>query len=196
MPAIAAAWKIPERGSRDQAPMAVLAELLAGGDASRLYQGLVKGREIALNVDSLFGLVDPWTYDGPTLLTVFALYKPTSNADAMLAAIDEEVAKIVTEGVDDATLKRVKTRMLADWNNSLESFINRADTLAKLQTLWGDANVVNKIPGWIEGVTSADLQRVAATYLVKNNRTVIDRKPVAKPAVAAAPAAPAAGDKK
>jgi len=44
-------------------------------------------------------------------------------------------------------------------------------------------------------VTSADLQRVAATYLVKNNRTVIDRKPVAKPAVAAAPAAPAAGDK-
>jgi len=185
VPAIAAAWKIPERGSRDQAPMAVLAELLAGGDASRLYLGLVKGREIALNVDSLFGLVDPWTYDGPTLLTVFALYKPTSNADAVLTAIDEEVAIIAKEGADDATLKRVKTRMLADWNNSLESFINRADTLAKLQTLWGDANVVNKIPGWIEGVTSADLQRVAATYLVKNNRTVIDRKPVAQ---AAAPA--------
>lgn len=182
VPAIAAAWKIPERGSRDQAPMAVLAELLAGGDASRLYQGLVKGREIALNVDSLFGLVDPWTYDGPTLLTVFALYKPTSNADAVLTAIDEEVAKIAKEGADEATLKRVKTRMLADWNNSLESFINRADTLAKLQTLWGDANVVNKIPGWIEGVTSDDLKRVAATYLVKNNRTVIDRKPVAQAA--------------
>ena len=193
VPAIAAAWKIPERGSRDQAPVAVLAELLAGGDASVLYQGLVKGREIALNVDVLFGLTDPWTYDGPTLLTVFALYKPTSNADAMLAAIDEEVAKIVKDGVDDATLKRVKTRMLADWNNSLESFINRADTLAKLQTLWGDANVVNKIPGWIEGVTSSDLQRVAATYLVKNNRTVIDRKPVAKPAVAATPVAGAPG---
>lgn len=197
VPAIAAAWKIPERGSRDQAPMAVLAELLAGGDASRLYQGLVKGREIALNVDSLFGLVDPWTYDGPTLLTVFALYKPTSNADAVLTAIDEEVAKIAREGADEATLKRVKTRMLADWNNSLESFINRADTLAKLQTLWGDAHVVNKIPGWIEGVTSEDLKRVAATYLVKNNRTVIDRKPVAKEA-APAPAptpAPAAGAK-
>ena len=194
VPAIAAAWKIPERGSRDQAPMAVLAELLAGGDASRLYQGLVKGREIALNVDSLFGLVDPWTYDGPTLLTVFALYKPTSNADAVLGAIDEEVARIAKEGADEATLKRVKTRMLADWNNSLESFINRADTLAKLQTLWGDANVVNKIPGWIEGVTSDDLKRVAATYLVKNNRTVIDRKPVAKEAAPApAATAPAAG---
>src|SRR5690606_26577056 len=115
VPAIAAAWKMPERGSRDQAPMAVLGALLAGGDASRLYQGLVKGRELALNVESLYGLTSEWEYDGPTLFTVFALYKPTADADAVLAAIDEEIATIVDEGVDDATLARVKTRMLADW---------------------------------------------------------------------------------
>jgi predicted Zn-dependent peptidase len=193
VPAIAAAWKVPERGSRDQAAVAVLAELLAGGDASVLYQGLVKGREIALNVDTLFGLTGPWEYDGPTLLTVFALYKPNSSADAMLAAIDEEIARIEKNGVDAATLKRVKTRMLADWNNKLESFINRADTLAKLQTLWGDANVVNKIPGWIEGVTSQDIQRAARTYLVPANRTVIDRKPAAM--IAAAANAPAGAQK-
>lgn len=188
VPAVAMAWKVPERGSRDQAPMAVLAELLAGGDASRLYQGLVKGRELALNVDVLFGLVSPWEYGGPTPLTIYTMYKPTTNADAILNAVDEEVAKIVKDGVDAATLKRVKTRMLADWNNRLESFINRADTVARLQTIWGDANVVNKVPGWIEGVTSADIQRAASTFLVKTNRTVIDRKPVAKAA--------AAGDKK
>ena len=179
VPAIAAGWKVPARGSRDQAPMAVLGEVLAGGDASLFYQGLVKGREIALNVSSFWGLTGPWEYDGPTLFTIFGQYKPNSSADAMLAAMDEEIAKIVKDGVDDATLKRVKTSMLADWNNQLESYITRADTLAKLQTLWGDAKVVNKIPGWIEGVTSADIQRVAATYLTKANRTVIDRKPQA-----------------
>ena len=190
VPAIAAAWKVPERGSKDQAAIAVLAELLAGGDASLFYQGLVKGREIALNVDTLFGLTSPWEYDGPTLLTVFALYKPNSSADALLKAMDEEIAKVAEKGVDEATLKRVKTRMIADWNNKLESFINRADTLAKLQTLWGDANVVNKIPGWIEGVTSADIQRAVRTYLVPANRTVIDRKPAAMMAAAGQPAAP------
>ena len=179
VPAVAMAWKVPERGSRDQAPMAVLAELLAGGDASVLYQGLVKGRELALNVDVLFGLVSPWEYGGPTPLTIYSMYKPTTNADAILNAVDEEIAKIVKDGVDAATLKRVKTRMLADWNNGLESFINRADAMARLQTIWGDASVVNKIPGWIEGVTSSDIQRAASTYLVKTNRTVIDRKPVA-----------------
>jgi predicted Zn-dependent peptidase len=187
VPAIAAAWKVPARGSRDQAPMAVLAELLAGSDASLFYQGMVKGREIALNVSYGFGLTGPFEYDGPTLFTVTGLYKPNGNADSMLAAMDEEIAKVAKNGVDSATLKRVKTSMVADWNNGLENILSRADTLAKLQTLWGDANVVNKVPGWIEGVTSADVQRVAATYMVTANRTVIDRKPVAKPAAPAAP---------
>ena len=196
VPAIAAAWKMPDRGSKDQAPMAVLGELLAGGDASLFYQGLVKGRETALNVDSLYGLTSPWEYDGPTLFTVFALYKPNGSADALLAAMDEEIAKVVDKGVDDATLKRVKTRMLADWYNGLESFMGRADTLAKLETLWGDAKVANQIPGWIEAVTSEDVQRTARTYLTKANRTVIDRKPAPPAAAAAAAAAPAAGDKK
>lgn len=193
VPAIAAAWKMPDRGSPDQAPMAVLGELLAGGDASLLYQGVVKGRELALNVDSLYGLTDAWTYDGPTLFTVFALYKPTSTADELLAAIDEQIATVVRDGVDDATLERVKTRMLANWYNDNESFIDRADTLAKLQTLWGDANVVNKVPGWINAVTSSDIQHAARTYLTVPNRTVIDRKPAAMLAPATAPVAPAAG---
>ena len=187
VPAIAAAWKMPARGSRDHAPMAVLGSVLAGDDASRLYQSLVKRKQIALSVDPLYGLTDPWSYNGPTLYTLFALYKPDSSADAVLAAIDEEVAKIAQGGVDAATLKRVKTKMLADWYNGLESYIDRADTVARMQTLWGDANVVNKVPGWIEAVTSADLQRAARTYLTRANRTVIDRRPTAM----AAPAAPA-----
>ncbi|MGH8854334.1 MAG: M16 family metallopeptidase, partial [Telluria sp.] len=191
VPAVAAAWKIPPRGHKDQAAVAVLAEVLAGGDASLFYQGLVKGREIALNVDTLFGLTGPFEYDGPTLLTVFALYKPNSSADAMLKAMDEEIAKVAKDGVSAATLKRVKTRMLADWNNQLESFINRADMMAKMQVLWGDANVVNKIPGWIEGVTSEDIQRAVRTYLVPTNRTVIDRKPAAMIAAAATATTPA-----
>jgi predicted Zn-dependent peptidase len=189
VPALAVGWKAPARGSRDQAPMAVLGELLAGSDASLFYQNLVKGREIALNVNESFGLAGPFDYGGPTLFTIFALYKPNSNADAVLAAMDEQIAQVARNGVDAATLKRVKTSMLADWNNSLENILRRADTMAKLQTIWGDANVVNQVPGWIEGVSSADIQRVAATYLTAANRTVIDRKPAVKPDAPAAPAA-------
>lgn len=190
VPAIAAAWKMPDRGSQDQAPMAVLGDVLAGGSASRFYQGIVKGRELALNVESLYGLTSAWEYDGPTLFTVFALYKPATDADAVLKAMDEEIAKVANEGVSAEELARVKTGMLSSWYNGLEAYISRADTLAKLQLLWGDAEVVNKIPGWIEAVTSEDVQRAARTYLTQNNRTVIDRKPAAM-----LQAAPATADK-
>jgi predicted Zn-dependent peptidase len=80
----------------------------------------------------------------------------------------------------------------------MESFINRADTLAKLQTLWGDASVANRIPAMIEGVTSDDIKRAAGIYLVPANRTVIDRRPVAKaaPAASADRANPPAGHPK
>lgn len=190
VPAIAMSWKMPDRGSEDQPAVSVLGALLANGDASRLYQGLVKGRELALNVDSLYGLTSEWEYNGPTLFTVFALYKPTTDADAVVSAVDAEIAAIVADGVDEATLARVKTQLLADWYNGMESFISRADTLAKLQLLWGDAEVANRIPGWIEGVSSADVQRAARTYLTAANRTVIDRVPEA--ILAARAAAPKA----
>ncbi len=179
VPALAVGWKMPDRGSRDQAPMAVLGALLANGEASRLHQGLVKERQLALNVDSLYGLTSAWEYDGPTLFVVFALYKPDHDADAVLSGIDAEIARVASEGVDAATLARVKTQLLAQWYDGLEMFLDRADALAKLQALWGDAQVVNRIPGWIEAVDAADVQRAARTYLTTANRTVIDRKPAA-----------------
>jgi predicted Zn-dependent peptidase len=179
VPAVAVAWKIAERGSADQAPFAVLAEVLAGGDASRMYQGLVKGKEMALNIDFLFGLTGPFEYDGPTLMTLFALYKPNFTSEQLIDEMDVLIAKIIADGVSDEELARVKTGMLSDWNNEMESFLNRADKLAIFQALWGDAKVVNQIPGKIEAVTSDDLQRVAKQYLTAANRTVIDRKPAA-----------------
>jgi predicted Zn-dependent peptidase len=189
VPALAIGWKMPARGSKDQIPMMVLSQLLVGDDASRFYQGLVKGRELLLNIEGgvNYPLGDGSDYAGPTLLDLFALYKPNATPDQVLAAIDEEIGKVATDGVDDTTLARLKTKMLSDWYGGLESFLGRADTLAKLQTLWGDANVANRMPGWIEAVSSDDIKRVAKAYLTDANRSVIVRRPVA--AAASAPAA-------
>ncbi len=177
LPALAVGWKMPARGSKDQAAMVVLGELLAGGDASRLYQELVKGKALAVQIDDFTGSGTPWEYDGPTLYTLMITYKTDGNADAVLASIDAQVARIQHEGVDAPTLQGLKTRMLADWYDGMEGFVDRADTLAKLQALWGDAKVANQVPDWIDGVTPADLQRVAGAYLTTANRSVIDRRP-------------------
>ena len=177
LPALAVGWKMPARGTPDHAPMVVLGELLAGSDASRLYQSLVKGSRQALQLESFTGTGSPWAFDGPTLFTVLAIYKPTTNADHLLAAIDADIATIVRDGVEPATLQAVKTRLLAHWYDQMEGFLERADTLANLQALWGDAKIANQVPAWIAAVSSTDLERVARTYLTTPNRTVIDRRP-------------------
>jgi zinc protease len=197
LPALAVGWKMPPRGSKDQAAMIVLGELLAGDDASRLYQSLVKGSALALQIDAFTGSGSPWEYDGPTLYTLMIVYKADGNADdktkgktdvrsagkvdgnaaAVLAAIDEQIARIGKEGVDPAMLQGVKTRMLADWYDGLEPFVDRAETLAILQAVWGDAKIASQVPDLIDGVTSADIQRVAGTYLTDANRSIIDRVP-------------------
>src|SRR5512133_1344216 len=176
VPALAVGWKMPARGSKDHASAAVLAELLIGGDASRIYLGLVKGKELLLNASGglNFPLGGAWDYDGQTLFSLFSLYKPNADADKVLAAIDEILAAVAKQGVPPAELERTKTKMLADFYAGLEIPLSRADALAKAQALWGSAAQLNEIPKLIEGVTVEDLKRVAATYLTHPNRTVID----------------------
>jgi predicted Zn-dependent peptidase len=76
--------------------------------------------------------------------------------------------------------------MRADFYAGVELPIDRADALALVQLLRGDANALNTIPADIDAVSVADLKRVAALYLTAANRTVVDRQP--------APAAEAKGE--
>ncbi len=184
VPAIAVGYKMPARGSRDHVPAAVLGDLLLNGEASRLYQGLVKGKELLLQIQGGMNwpLGDAWTFNGPTLMGMFALYKPTTSAKAVADAIQEEIQRVAREGIPAADLARVKTKMRSDYYAGLELPIYRADAIALAQLLTGSAAFVNEVPGKLEAVTSADLQRVASTYLTVANRTVVDRKPAPAPA--------------
>ena len=122
---------------------------------------------------------EPLAHDGPTLLACFGLYKPTTSAKAVADAIQDEIEKIATAGVPAADLARVKTKMRSDFYSGLELPIYRADVLALAQLLTGTRPPSTTCPAQIDAVTSADLQRVAATYLTVANRTVVDRKPAA-----------------
>ena len=186
VPAIALGWKVPSRTDKDYVPLVVLGDVLLNGEASRLYQGLVKGKELLLQVRGglNFPFESPWRTKGPTMLGLFGLYKPTTNAKAVADAIQEEVQKIAKAGVPAPDLARVKTKMRSDFYSDIELPIDRADVLAVAQLLMGNAATINDLPGQIDAVTSADLQRVATTYLTVANRTVVDRKPAPAPAAA------------
>jgi len=181
VPAVAVGWKVPSRASKDYVPLAVLGDVLLNGEASRLYQGLVKGQELLLQVQGglNFPFEGPWQTNGPTLLGLFGLYKPTTDAKTVADAVQAEVQKIVREGVPAQDLARIKTKMRSDFYADLELPLNRANALAVSQLLSGSAALLNDLPAQIDAVSSQDLQRVAGTYLTVANRTVVNRKAAA-----------------
>jgi predicted Zn-dependent peptidase len=183
VPAVAVGYKVPMKIGKDYVALVVLGDVLLNGDASRLYQALVKGKELMTQVQGgvNFPFESPWRNSGPTLFSYFGLYKPGSDVKAVVDAAQAEIGKIASAGVPASELLRVKSKMRADYYGNIELPIDRADTLALAQLVLGDANAVNTIPADIESVTSADLQRVAAKYLTAANRTVVDRKPAAAP---------------
>ena len=188
VPAVAVGYKVPMGIGKDYVALVLLGDVLLNGDASRLYQGLVKGKELMSQVQGgvNFPLDNAWRNGGPTLLSYFGLYKPGIDVKTVVDAAQAEIAKVASAGIAAPELARVKSKMRADFYSGIELPINRADSLALAQLILGDANALNTIPGQIDAVTVADLQRVAAKYLTVANRTVVDRQP--------APAAEAKGE--
>jgi zinc protease len=176
VPALAVGWRMPPRGSADQLPMAVLSELLAGGEASRLYLGLVRGRKLLARLEGGAGWpeADAFEYDGPVLFTLYGLYK--KDAASVVSAVDEELARLARDGISDEELRRVKAKLRGDFYKSLEPFVDRASHLAQAQQVWGDPRRWLSLPERLDAVTAAEVQRVAAKYLTAANRSVIDRQ--------------------
>ncbi len=179
VPAVAVGWKAPSPGGADYVALAVLGELLVNGEASRFYQSFVKGKETLLEVSGGLGwpLGNAFTMNGPSLLVVFAPYKPTTTASAVVADMQKEIDAVAAGGVPEAELERTKSKMLSDWYGGLEQLIERADLLALRQAFTGDAASLNRIPDEISAVSVADLKRAAAHYLTPANCGWIDRQP-------------------
>jgi len=184
VPALAIGYRMPPRASHDAVVGAVVGELLHNGQASRLYQTLVKEKEVAIEVTGGMNwpLGNPFEYDGPTLMTSLIFYPPNVKDGALLAAYDAVITELAAKGPPAAELERIRTKMRADWYAELEIPVQRAGALAHATLFDGQPDRVNEIPSELAKVNADEVKAFAAKYLVKNNRTVINRVPAAAPA--------------
>ncbi len=182
VPALAIGYRMPPRQSHDAVVAAVVGELLHNGDASRLYQALVKQAKVAIQVagGANWPLGNPFEYDGPTLMTTLVIYPPNVTEQQLLSAYDGVISELSTRGPTPQELERVRTKMRSDWYDQLEIPISRASTLAHATLFDGTPDRVNQIPDELARVTPDEVRAFAAKYLVKANRTIIDRVPEQK----------------
>jgi predicted Zn-dependent peptidase len=99
------------------------------------------------------------------------------------AAILAELERLKSEPVSPKELERILNNLDADLVRALRSNSGLASQLALYQTVAGDWRYVLKSRDKIAAVTPADIQRVAAQYFTKSNRTVatLVKKPGPKP---------------
>jgi predicted Zn-dependent peptidase len=182
LPALAVGYRMPERNAKDAVVGAVTGELLHNGDASLLYQHLVKERQVAVSVDggANWPLGNPFEYNGPTLLTTLLIEPKGTPAEKVLAAYDETIEQLAARGPTAEQLARVQTKMRSDWYDQMEQPINRASLIAHAALFDGNAARVNTIPADIDKITPRDVQAFARKYLVPRNRTVMERNPAPK----------------
>jgi zinc protease len=186
VPALAIGYRMPPRTSHDAVVGALVGELLHNGQASLLYQALVKDKKVALDtsggVNFVFG--NPFEYDGPTLLASFIVYPPNVREDDVLAAYDAVLSGLAAHGPSPAALERISAKMQSDWYSNMEVPLDRASLLSHAMLLDGNAERVNEIPGELARVTPDEVRAFASKYLAKTNRTIIDRVPAPAPASA------------
>ncbi len=181
-PALASAWHLPPRLSKDFFALAVLDPLLVGDESARLHQKLVRDTRLARAVAGAFNLLGSnWDMHGPMLYTVRVDYAPDKTADDVLGAIDEVLHDVRTNGVPEAELARAKNALRSSFFEDLEGGglprFGRANLLGAFALFDDDPGKINSILKELDAVTVADVKAAAAKWLVSANRTTLDSRP-------------------
>ena len=180
LPALAIGYRMPPRKSRDAIVGTVVGDLLYGGKASRLYQSLVANKKVVISVaGGMNWPFGPLEYNGPALMTGFIIYPNDVKESDVLSAYDAVIQNLASNPVSASELEDVVTKARSDWYGELETPIARAVALSQATLFDGTPVMVNAVPGELASVTPAEIQAFVQKYLVKTNRTIINRVPAA-----------------
>ncbi len=173
-PLLFAGYHVPPGAHPDTAAVGLLGLVMTDVPSGRLHKALVEGQLAASVFSYNATLVDPG----------FALYgaqlAPGQDADkardAMLATLESVAARPVT----DEELKRAKAKWLKDWELRFADpetvGVALSETVAQ-----GDWRLFFLLRDQVKAATAADLSRVAAERLLRDNRTLASYVPTDQP---------------
>jgi len=162
------AYRIPPVTDPDTRALSIAAGILGGGESSRLYQKLVKEKEVATQVSC--GLD---ARAGPSEFGIIAMVRPGKDPQEVKNLIAEEIAKLVAEPVTDKELAKARIGIRRSQVGSRQSELNIAINLADDAALYNDPNRINTESEKRLAVTAADIQKAAKTYLKTSNRVTV-----------------------
>jgi len=171
-PNILIAWHTPETSHPDYYAMDMLNSILGEGNSSRLYSALVDSLQLAVAVETSYSMsIDPG------LLYIYAICNEDVHEDSLEQTIYSVIDKVIKNGIAEKELQKVKNRKLVDFYHQMETIDGMSNTIGTYELYFKDYKFLFNAPEEYNKITVADIQRVAAKYLRKDNRTVGILKP-------------------
>ena len=145
----------------------LMSDILSRGHSSRMYQQLVKEKELFTSISSFsMGTIDPG------LLVVSGRIREGIELEKAEEEVNNLLNKFVREGARPEELEKVKNQAEATLEFDKVEVMNRAMNLAFAE-LSGDADLVNKEGDQIKKVSLAEIKRVAENILQEKNSSVM-----------------------
>ena len=177
-PALAVAYRTPERGTKEFYALGLLNSILTVGDDSLLRQRLVRQKGYTSSVSgSMNFLGHMHNAETPLVHTTSLIHDQDVNPDQILDDIDEVIASLKSNDFDEDLLLRAKTKVRSGLYGLLSGSgyprFGVADLLSSFELLEGNAENASDIPRRFDEVSADDLVRTASNYFVPENRTII-----------------------
>jgi predicted Zn-dependent peptidase len=179
-PAIAVAYKMPDRNTPEYFAMGLIDQLLAQGSDSKLYQKLVQEKGYTGSVSGGINyLGNMFNYNGPMVWMVDLIYDGNISPDSILRQVDQSVAELNNITQEELNMAIVKTR--SSLYDNLGGFfgVGRADLLACFALFDDDPSRINTLESEFKKVTPEIIKKTVGEYLRPTNRTILIVEPKA-----------------
>lgn len=161
------AYHMPGRFDKDYYAIDILSDILSRGQSSRLYQQLVKKKEVFTSISSfVLGSIDPG------LFLVSGRVKDGISLSDAESEVQSVIDELLVKGADEKELNKVKNQTESTLEFGEVEVLNRAMNLA-FAKLSGDAELVNEESKLINLTTLEDVSRVARNILREENSSVL-----------------------
>ncbi len=158
---------VPEHDP-DYIPLRIAIEILGGGESSRIYQELVKRRQICQDASSYL-----YALEQAGIALVGAELVPGGDPEPALAALKEHIEKMRSDGVTERELEKAKNQLRRNLVSESLTVMDKARQIGQTALLHGSPDWLNKQLEVIQAVSKEHVQRVAAKYFAPERRTTV-----------------------
>jgi predicted Zn-dependent peptidase len=174
LPRVDIVWHTPAALAPDDDALTVLATVLSGGRSSRMYDNLVRQQQLTSGVSASAA-----GSRGPGLFQIGSTALPGKSVADLEKAIYAEIEKVKAGPVAAWEIEKAVNSQKRQFVSGLGSSLQRAILLGQYALFQNDPNLINTYTDRMGKVTAAEVQRVAAKYLIPANRSVVVTNPKA-----------------